>query len=117
MGNRRSNTFDRTLIKADENSIYGIITRSLGNNKFQVYCSDGIMRIASIRGNMIKRVWMKENDLVLCSLREGGGTHCDIELKYTDAEIKTLKEGRYITDAFLNQENGGTEHKIDFKQL
>lgn len=117
MGKKANSAANRALTKADEGSVYAVITRSLGHNKFQVYCADTITRIASIRGNMIKRVWMKENDVVLCSLREGDGKHCDIELKYTDGEVKTLKEGGYVTDALLNQEDGGLDSKIDFSQL
>ncbi|KAI4292948.1 translation initiation factor 1A [Pancytospora philotis] len=116
MGKKRD-VNNRPLLKADGNSVYAVVTRSVGNCKFQVYCSDAVSRMASLRGNMIKRVWVKENDLLLCSLREGDGTHCDIELKYTDAEVKTLKEGRYITDAFLSQEDGGIEQKVDFSRL
>lgn len=117
MGKRANSAANRALTKAEEGSVYAIITRSLGHNKFQVYCSDTMTRIASIRGSMIKRVWMKENDIVLCSIREGDGRFCDIELKYTESEVKTLKEGGYITDALLNQEDSGLDSRIDFSQL
>ena len=117
MGKRAKSVGDRALTKADENSVYAVIVRSLGYDKFEVYCSDTMKRTALIRGNMIKRVWMKENDIVLCSLREGDGRYCDIELKYTDTEIKRLKEGGYITDDLLNQKGGSLDSKIDFSQL
>lgn len=109
-------TTNRPLLKAEEGSVYGIITRSLGYNKFQVFCSDSVSRIATIRGSMIKRVWMKEGDIVLCSLREGDNKFCDIELKYTDSEVKTLKEGGYVTDQLLNQEDSANI-QIDFSML
>jgi translation initiation factor 1A len=116
MGKKFDRTANRPLMKAEEGSVYGIITRSLGYSRFQVYCSDSISRIATIRGSMIKRVWMKEGDVVLCSLREGDGKFCDIEIKYTDSEVKTLKEGGYITDQLLSQEDG-LNIQIDFSQL
>lgn len=110
---------NRTLIKADENSVYGIILQALGHNKFKVYCSDALTRIASIRGNMKKRVWMQEKDIILCALREGETNICDIELKYTDDEIKILKEGGHISDTLLNveTENDTISSKIDFSNL
>lgn len=109
-------TVNRPLLKAEEGSAYGIISKSLGHNKFQVFCSDSISRIATIRGSMIKRVWMKEGDIVLCSLREGDNKFCDIELKYTDSEVKTLKEGGYITEQLLNQEES-CNVQVDFSML
>ncbi|ORD93430.1 IF1A [Enterospora canceri] len=116
---KRNRHRDRALLKADEDSVYGIILQSLGHNKFKVYCSDALTRIASIRGSMIKRVWMQEKDIVLCALREGDSKFCDIELKYTDEEIKALKEAGYLTDSLLNAEMGGDEvtSKVDFSNL
>ncbi len=117
MGKRSKLINNRALTKADESSVYGIIIRAFGNCSFEVYCSDAVTRIAHIRGNMIKRVWIKEDDIVLCSKREGDGKHCDIELKYTDAEVKTLKEGGYITDTFLNKDSSVTHSRIDFSMI
>ncbi|OQS54060.1 translation initiation factor 1 IF-1 [Ecytonucleospora hepatopenaei] len=106
-------------MKADDDSVYGKILQSLGHNKFKVYCSDALTRIASIRGNMRKRVWMQEKDIVLCSLREGDPKFCDIELKYTDEEISTLKEGKHLSEALLNAEVGDETitNKVDFSNL
>ena len=116
MGKRVDRNASRGLVKAEEGSVYGIVERSLGQNKSQVYCSDSVSRIATLRGSMVKRVWVKERDIVLCSLREGDRRYCDVELKYTDSEVKTLREGGYITDALLNQQDG-LQAKIDFSQL
>lgn len=116
MGKKFDRTTNRPLLKADEGSLYGVITKSLGNNRFQIYCSDSISRIATIRGSMIKRVWMKEDDIVLVSVREGDGRFCDIEIKYTESEVKTLKEGGFITDQLLNQDDSANL-QVDFNSL
>jgi len=116
MGKKYDRTANRPLLKAEEGSLYGIITKSLGDNKFRIYCSDSITRVATIRGNMIRRVWMKEGDILLCSLREGDGKVCDIEMKYNDNEIKTLKEGGFITDQFLDQDDSASA-QVEFRNL
>jgi len=116
MGRRFDKTTNRPLIKAEEGSVYAIIVRSLGHDKFQVFCADSVQRIASIRGSMIRKVWMSENDIVLCVLREGDNRFCDIELKYTDAEVKTLLEGGYITDQLLNKKDS-LNIQVDFNML
>ncbi|KAL6121951.1 hypothetical protein NUSPORA_01060 [Nucleospora cyclopteri] len=117
MGKKYRKQIDRALVKADDDSIYAIITKPLGHDKFEVYCSDTITRRASIRGSMRKRVWINTSDIVLCSLREGEANIVDIVLKYTDEEVKTLKEGGHVTEMLLsggpiNSENDGTN--IDF---
>lgn len=117
MAKRSKSINNRALTKADSDSVYGVIVRALGNCSFEVYCSDSMTRIAHIRGSMIKRVWIKEDDIVLCSKREGDGKHCDIELKYTDTEVKTLREGGYITDTFLNRDTSVTHSKINFSMI
>lgn len=110
---------DRALAKADEFSVYGRILESSGHNRFIVQCADGVKRTATIRGNMIKRVWIKEKDLVLCSLREGNGSQVDIALKYTDDEIKMLKDLGEIKETTFNSEKDDETiaNKVDFNSL
>lgn len=107
---------DIPLHKAGEGSVHGLITRSSDHSKFQVFCSESISRVVSIRGSMFKRVWMNEGDIVLCGLREGDNKFCEIEHKYTVAEVETIKEGGYITDQILNQEDS-PNNQVDFNLL
>lgn len=116
MAKRIDRTANRPLIKAGEGSVYAIIIRSIGHNKFQVFCSDSVNRTACIRGSMIKKVWMQVDDIVLCSLREGDNRFCDIELKYTDSEINSLREGGYITDQLLSKKEASNV-QVEFSML
>lgn len=45
--------------------IFGVIEALLGTNKLHVRCQDGKIRICRIPGKLRKRVWMKENDVVI----------------------------------------------------
>lgn len=114
MGKFRNSMTSRTLVKADENSVYGVLVRQLSPTVFETYCSDAKIRHGTIRGSMIRRVWMRSGDIVLCSLRDDRGKYCNIEIKYTPDEVKVLREGGYITDELLNlQSNKNIQVEID----
>lgn len=117
MGRKSTAVHGRPLRKAETGSVYGLIIRAHGGCKFEVYCSDNVTRMAHLRGSMVKRVWVKEDDLVLCSLREGPGLVCDVEQKYTDQEIKALKETGDITEMFLGRNETVGDSKVEFSML
>ena len=71
---KHTNETDRTLLLCDkeENQCYGLVTKTLGNGRFDVNCYEQdenknfIMtaRQCLVRGNMRKKVWVNVNDLV-----------------------------------------------------
>lgn len=80
---------------------YAQITKSLGNGFMEVMCftSEGnISRRAHIRGNMRKRAWMAQGDIVLVNCRDFQDSTCDIVLKYNLAEARTLRSKLLIPD-------------------
>jgi translation initiation factor 1A len=86
----------RELTFKEESEDYAIVSSVLGGGKMKVMCigcdnRKSIERIATIRGNMRKKVWINKDDLVLVSLRDFQDDRCDIILKYTPEEIKMLK--------------------------
>ena len=69
---------------------YGKVSKILGNARVSVNCYDGKTRMGVIRGKMRKRVWIREGDTVLVSLREFQDDKCDITFKYYDTEVRNL---------------------------
>ncbi|MCS7142238.1 MAG: translation initiation factor eIF-1A [Aigarchaeota archaeon] len=47
--------------------VYGVVSRMYGFDRVLVDCSDGKQRICRIRGQLKRRIWIKEGDLVLVS--------------------------------------------------
>jgi translation initiation factor 1A len=47
--------------------VYGIVSKLVGYDKALVDCSDGKQRICRIRGQLKRKIWVKEGDLVLVS--------------------------------------------------
>lgn len=113
---RRDDEGDRALVFADnEMTVYGQIVSPMGQGQFKANCSDGMARTARVRGRDYKRVWIRPNDIVLLSLREGVAGRADIELRYMPREVKILRDNNYIGDSFVNDDDGNL--KIDFDQI
>ncbi|XBW38132.1 hypothetical protein QEN19_003728 [Hanseniaspora menglaensis] len=94
-GRRGKNENDgqkRELIYKDEGQEYAQITKMLGNSRVQATCFDGIIRIAHIRGNLRKKAWMSQGDIILVSLRDFQDEQCDVLHKYNLDEARTLKQ-------------------------
>ena len=74
-----------------EGEDYGQVLRLLGGCNIEVLClKDGVMRICHIGGKFNRRIWIKQGDLVLISVR-GFEDKGDVLLKYTDDEAKKLQ--------------------------
>jgi translation initiation factor 1A len=81
----------RELALKQDGLDYATVTQMLGNGRAYVVChSDGVSRLGHIRGSIYKRQWIVKDDLVLVSFREFEDTKCDIILKYTQDEVKSL---------------------------
>lgn len=90
-GQRRRAPVNRTLEFKDDGQEYAQVTKMLGNGRCRVQCFDGIPRLARIRGAMRNKVWIHPSDFVLVGLREFQDDKCDILVKYTMEEARTLK--------------------------
>jgi len=47
--------------------VYGVVSKMVGYDKLIVDCADGKQRLCRIRGQLKRRIWIKEGDLVLVS--------------------------------------------------
>jgi translation initiation factor 1A len=98
---------ERALVykNVEELQEYAQVTKLLGNCRCDVLCVDGINRLAHIRGNMRKKVWIKSGDIVLVSLREYEDAKADIIYLYTTKEAKNLKIYGELPETFKINEN------------
>jgi translation initiation factor 1A len=94
---------NRLRYSEDENELYAIATRMLGNNMFHCMCIDGIIRLAHIRGKFAGR-GKRDNIInigswVLIGIREWDLNktnskicQCDLLEVYSDYDIQRLKD-------------------------
>ena len=102
---RRKNineSVSRELIFRENNQLYGIVTKILGDSRMLVYCSDEKTRNGRVRGKMRKRQFVSQGNLVLVSLRDFQEGKVDIVHKYNDSEAKKLVQYEEITLKFMN---------------
>jgi len=89
---------ERELQYKTEMQEYGQITRLLGDSRLEVQCVDGVKRVGHIRGKIKKKVWMTTGDVVLVALREFEKEKCDVLLKYSEDEVRKLKNIKAIPE-------------------
>lgn len=85
----------RKIIEKEPGQEYACIIKRLGGPTLSVKCCDGTLRLAKIRGSMMKRCWMKDGDWILVSLREYG-EKVDVIHKYNDDEVRYLRKAGEI---------------------
>lgn len=83
---------DNEVRKPAEGEILGVIVQLVGYDRAKVKCADYKIRVCRIPGRMKKKVWLKENDVVLVAPWDfQSDTRGDIVYKYEKDEVRKLK--------------------------
>jgi translation initiation factor 1A len=80
----------------DGDEVFAEVDQMLGANRVRVRCADGEVRTARIPGKMQKRVWIREDDVVLVDPWDWQDEKADITWRYEKAEADQLREEGYI---------------------
>ena len=75
----------------DDDEVFAEVLEMLGANRVQVRCADGTERTARIPGRMQKRVWIREDDLVLVEPWDWQDEKADITWRYEKSEAEQLR--------------------------
>ena len=87
--NKQDKDYKRKLELADDEQVYGIVEKALGNCYFNVRCSDGKTRRCKVRS---RRLRIKLNNYLIISLRDFDDKNADIIHRYDNEEIIELKK-------------------------
>jgi len=80
-----------------DNQVLGVLDQRLGGSRMRVRCLDGKTRICRIPGRLKRRLWVRENDIVIAEPWEySGDTKGDILYKYTFTQVAWLKNKGYL---------------------
>src|SRR3989344_2544786 len=75
----------------------GVVEQRLGASRMRIKCFDGKVRICRIPGRLKRKLWVRENDIVLVEPWElGGEDKGDIIYKYKKNQVAWLKNKGYI---------------------
>ncbi|MFH1506691.1 MAG: translation initiation factor eIF-1A [archaeon] len=79
------------------NQTLGILEKRLGASRCLVRCLDGKTRNCRIPGRLKRRLWVRENDVVLVEPWEfGGDEKGDIIFKYRPTQVHWLKKQGHL---------------------
>ena len=82
----------------------GILESRLGGSRCKVRCLDGKTRNCRIPGRLKRRLWVRENDVVLVEPWEfGGDDKGDIIFKYMPIQVNWLRQNGHL-DKLQNME-------------
>ncbi len=85
----------------EEGELLGRVIKLLGSDQVLVKCMDDITRRGRIRGKLKRRIWIRDNDIVIIApwdfkAEERG----DIVWRFTLAQVDGLKNGGHIPRDF-----------------
>jgi translation initiation factor 1A len=80
----------------DDDEVFAVVTEMLGANRVNVRCMDGVERTARIPGKMQKRIWIREDDVVLISPWDWQDEKADITWRYEKQEADQLRDEGHI---------------------
>ena len=85
----------------EEGELFGRVLKMLGGENVMVKCTDGVTRRGRIRGKLKRRVWIRDNDIVIIApwdfkQNEQG----DIVWRFTLPQMEWLKDNNHIPKDF-----------------
>ncbi len=80
----------------DDDEVFATVTSMLGANRVKVRCADGVERTARIPGKMRKRVWIREDDVVLVSPWDWEDEKADVTWRYDKQAADQLRREGHI---------------------
>ena len=85
----------------EEGELFGRVLKMLGGENVMIKCDDNLTRRGRIRGKLKRRVWIRDNDIVIIAPwdfkeQERG----DIVWRFTLPQVEWLKENNHIARDF-----------------
>lgn len=85
----------------EEGEVFGRVLKIMGGENVMVKCTDGLTRRGRIRGKLKRRVWIRDNDIVIIAPWDFKETEMgDIVWRFTLPQVEWLKEKSYVPRDF-----------------
>lgn len=75
-----------------EDQLFAIVEDMLGANRIRARCSDGVERVCRIPGKMQKKVWIREDDLIIAEPWSWQDEKADVIHRYERSVKENLIE-------------------------
>jgi len=85
----------------EEGELFGRVLKMLGGENVMIKCDDNVTRRGRIRGKLKRRVWIRDNDIVIIApwdFKES--ERGDIVWRFTLPQVEWLKDNNHIAKDF-----------------
>ena len=113
-GKNENEDMKRELVFKEDGQEYAQVTKMLGNGRLEASYFDGVKRLCHIRGELRKKVWINQSDIILIGLRDYQDQKGDVILKYTPDEARNLQAYGEIPQTAKINDTDMVENKDDF---
>ena len=86
----------KELVMPQQGELLGRVVKLVGGDNVIVKCTDGKVRTCRIRGKIKRRMWIRDNDLVLVAPWDFQSEKADIKWRYIAAHADKLGKDGYL---------------------
>jgi translation initiation factor 1A len=86
----------KELVLPQQGELLGKVLKISGGNQVLVKCTDGVTRLCRIRGKMKRRMWIREDDIVLVAPWDFDRDKADILWRYIKDHADWLVTNNYM---------------------
>ena len=84
------------MVLPQEGELLGRVIKLVGGDNIIVKCTDGVVRTCRIRGKIKRRMWIRDNDLVLIAPWDFQSERADIIWRYISAHAEKIKADGHL---------------------
>jgi translation initiation factor 1A len=88
----------KELVLPEQGELLGKVVKLSGGDLLLVKCTDGQTRLCRIRGKLKRRMWIRENDVVLIAPWDFDNKRADVVWRYIKAHADWLATNNYLTE-------------------
>jgi len=81
----------KEMVMPQQGELLGRVIKLVGGDNIIVKCTDGKVRTCRIRGKIKRRMWIRDNDLVLVAPWDFQSDKADIIWRYISAHAEKMK--------------------------
>jgi translation initiation factor 1A len=81
----------KEMVMPQQGELLGRVIKLVGGDNIIVKCTDGKVRTCRIRGKIKRRMWIRDNDLVLVAPWDFQSERADIIWRYISAHAEKMK--------------------------
>lgn len=86
----------KEFVRPQEGELLGRVIKLVGGDNIIVKCTDGVVRTCRIRGKIKRRMWIRDNDLVLIAPWDFQSNRADIIWRYIAAHAEKIKQDGHL---------------------